>query len=295
MIQEDLANQIFKNLSRLNLSPSTNNRDYHFKDTLKKCLLDSIGESVVTIESSNKLKIEIKSEEFKIALFSDFHFGYIRIREQIKNVNNLIASKSQVAWVLITTYYACYFMAVEIAKLHGEFIINFSNEELNSILSNSQNTDNIVVSSEINNSFKVYVKMSEYENIIDLHLIKEGAKPHKIVWANLFSIIKRLEINDSLLCHKNLLMDICDSNNNRWKFPNTIRNEWNYSYANYYSDRGTELGDTFLSIIKNSNSAMRWANVRKLEPNENNVTASIAYLYHCLSGTIEKIDSRFKQ
>jgi hypothetical protein len=295
MIQEDLANQIFKNLSRLNLSPSTNNRDYYFKDTLKKCLLDSIGDSKIIIESSNKIKIEIKAEEFKTALFSDFHFGYIRIREQINNVNNLIASKSQVAWILITTYYACYFMAVEIAKLHGEFIINFSNEEFNLILSNSQNINNITVSSEVNNSFKVCVKMPKYENTIDLCLLKEGSKPHQIVWLNLFSIIKRLEINDNLLCHKNLLMDICDFNNNRWKFPSTIRNEWNYSYANYYSDRGTELGDTFLSIIKNSDSAMRWANVRKLQPNENNVTASIAYLYHCLSGTIEKIDSRFKQ
>lgn len=293
MIQEELAKQILKNLSSLKLSPPTNN-NYRFKDTLKQCLLDSVGDSTITLEATNKLKIEIKKEEFNLALFSDFYFGHIRIKEQIKNVDNLLNASSQVAWIVTTAYYACYFMAVEIAKLHGEFIINFSADEFTTILNNSSNPNGLSVISDSNNSFKVLVKSSNYENFLDLQLTKEGSKPHQIVWINLCKIIRKLNINDCLLHHQNLLTSICDnSNNSRWQLPSSVRNEWNYTYANYYSNTGTDLGNKFLSIIKNSDSAMKWANLRTIQPDEQNVTASVAYLYHCLCQTIEKLDNRF--
>ncbi len=293
MIQEELAKQILKNLSSLKLSPPAVNNNYRFKDTLKQCLLDSVGDSTITLEATNKLKIEIKKEEFNLALFSDFYFGHIRIKEQIKNVGNLLNSSSQVAWIVTTTYYACYFMAVEIAKLHGEFIINFSADEFATILSNSSNPNGLSVTSDSNNSFKVLVKSSNYENFLDLQLTKESSKPHKIVWINLCKIIRQLKVHDCLLQHKNLLTDICDNGKDKWKLPSTVRNEWNYTYANYYSDNGTDLGNKFLSIIKNPNSAMKWTNLRTIQPDEQNITASIAYLYHCLCQTIEKLDNRF--
>lgn len=299
MIQEDLAKQVLKKLSGFDIFHHINNKNYYFKDTLKQCLLDNInsGGSTVIIESSNELKIQISKDEFKTALFSDFYFGHIRIKEQCNNLNNLINSGSQVSWVITTAYYACYFMAVEIAKLYGEFIVNFSKGELTKILCNSENINNLSIIPEGNNSFKVFVKLPEYDggNFLDLQMMKEGSKPHQIVWINLYKIINKLKVNDSLLPHKNLLLAICDSNKNRWKLPSTIRNEWNYTYANYYASRGSELGKSFLSIIKNSESAMRWGNLRTLHPTEENITASIAYLYHCLSETIININSKFGQ
>jgi len=297
MIQDALSKQIFKNLSSLGLSPPINNthKDYCFRDTLKQCLLESIGDSKITIESGNQVKIEIKTEEFKTALFSDFHFGYTRISEQVKNVTNLLNSDSQVSWIITTAYYACYFMAVEISKLYGTFIINFSEEELASILSSSENPNSFTIKQESNNSFQISVRQSLYTNNLDLQLIKEASRPHQIVWLNLSKLLNRLTVDDKLLHHKNLLTDICDGNNKRWKLPSAIRNEWNYTYANLYSTQGTELGATFLSIIRRSDSAMGWANHRKLPPDEKNITASIAYLYHCLFETITRVHSRFYQ
>jgi hypothetical protein len=162
MIQDALAKQIFKNLGSLNLKPLRTS-DYYFKDTLKQFLLESIGNSIITIESSNKLRIEIKAEEFAVTLFSDFYFGCTRIKEQINNVNNLIESGSQVAWIITTAYYACYFMAVEVTKLYGVFILNFSKDELLSILTNSTSTNSSTISIEINNSFQVSIRPSNYE------------------------------------------------------------------------------------------------------------------------------------
>lgn len=296
MIQEDLAKQVLKNLSHFKLAPVTDNRNYYFKDTLKQCLLDSIGSSTITVESNSKLTIQISSEEFGKSLFSDFHFGRIRIEEQIKNVNNLLASNSQVSWIITTAYYACYFMAVEIAKLYGEFIINLSEDELKKLLSSSESPNKCTIIPESRNSYKISVKQSSNpDSFLDLHLNKEGSHPHQIVWINLFGIINKLKIDDSLLPHKNLLLDICHPNRDRWKLPSAIRNEWNYTYADYYSDRGTDLGKKFLSIIRSADSAMGWASLRTIQPTEVNITASIAYLYHCLSQTIVKLDNRFNQ
>lgn len=296
MIQEALAKKIFKNLASFNLSPLQKNTDnYHFKDTLKQCILESVGNAVITVESNNKLKIEIATEEFKTNLFSDFYFGRNRIKMQINNVENLINSNSQVAWVITTAYYACYFMAVEITKLYGLFIINFTENELTDILASSRNTSSFNIKPEVNNSFQALVRLSIYDNKLELQLVREASRPHQIVWTNLSQILKKLEVDDRLLHHQNLLIDICDNNKKKWKLPSAIRNEWNYTYADYYSDRGTSLGDKFLSIIKKSESAMMWANKRNLPPNDENVTASIAYLYHCLSETVERIDKRFYQ
>lgn len=296
MIQDALAKQIFKNLDSLNLSPPKGNAyEYHFKDTLKQCLLENIESSVITIEATNKIKIEISTEEFAIALFSDFYFGYKRIKMQINNVDNLISSDSQVAWIVTTAYYACYFMAVEITKLYGVFIINFSEDELIRIIASSRSTNSFNIKAEINNSFQISVHSSSYQNILDLQLIREASRPHQIVWTNFSQILKRLTVDDQLSHHKNLLIEICDNNKKKWKLPSTIRNEWNYTYADYYSDRGTEIGDKFLSIIKKSDSAMSWASRRKLQPDDKNITASIAYLYHCLAETMERIESRFYQ
>lgn len=291
MIQDALSKQIFKNLSSLNLSPPRI-YTYRFKDTLKQSILEGGDCYGITIESSNQLKIEVPIEELKIALFSDFHFGCIRINEQVNNVNNLIESGSQVAWIVTTAYYACYFMAVEIAKLYGIFIINFSENEIIGLLTSCRNPYGLSLKTESNNSFKVSVTPSSYEHILDLQLNKEGSRPHQIAWTNLSQILRRLSIDDSLIHHKNLLIDIC-SNSNRWILPSVVRNDWNYTYANYYSTKGTELGSKFLSIIKKNDSAMSWANLRSLQPDETNITASIAYLYHCLYKTIENIDRKF--
>jgi hypothetical protein len=291
MIQDTLSKQIFRNLSRLDLSPPSINT-YRFKDTLKQCLLNSVDDPKITIESENKIKIEIQLDELRTALFTDFHFGYRRIKEQVKNVNNLIDSGSQVAWIVTTAYYACYFMAIEIAKLYGIFIINFSDDEFTSILTSSRNANNFHIKTETNNSFQVSVNPSSYTSFLDLQLVRESSRPHQIAWKNLSKILQQLSIDDRLSHHKSLLIDIC-TNSRRWVLPSTIRNEWNYTYANYYSNRGTELGDRFLSIIKKTDSAMSWANYKNLQPDDRNITASIAYLYHCLYETIENIDRRF--
>jgi hypothetical protein len=153
MIHDYLANKVFRNLSHLSLSPTIIDRCYNFEDTLKQCLLNNIGDASITVESTSELLIEIKTEELKTALFSDFYFGHIRIKEQINNVNNLINADSQVAWTVTTVYYACYFMAVEIAKLYGEFIINFSKDEFDNIINSSNNPNNFTINS--NTSFKV--------------------------------------------------------------------------------------------------------------------------------------------
>jgi hypothetical protein len=288
MIHEDLARCTLKRINSLSLSPDIGEQ-YYFKDTIKRTLIEDVGLCEVHMLLDNKITIEMNCDDYKQALFSDFHFGKNRIDEQIRNINFLLDSNAQPAWVLISVYYACFFMANEISKLFSNYIINFDKKEYFSLLTLAKETISSDIKNDINNSFRIRVSESEYENKVKLTLRRCEPKPHHEVWKNLNDIIGELAVPEVLNHHKTLLRNICGHNKSAWKLPSTIRNEWNYKYANYYGDKGVELARTFLMLIKNHDSAMKWAGNRALKAHEENNVASIAYLYHCLLKTIDLV------
>jgi len=292
MIQEKFARDVFRKLDSFGLSSLDKNDEFKFNDTLKPFILESIEAYPPIIESNNTIKIEVRNDEFILALLSDFYFGLIRIVEQKNNVNALLDCNAQTSWIVTTAYYACYFMAVELSKLNGQFIINFSKMDFEKILLHSKNKNNIFFPAESNNSFKVTVSHSGYPDFLNLIMTKEASKPHQIVWINLHRIIKQVTVDDSIQKYKELVLNICDANNDKWRFPSDIRNEWNYARADYYGSKGNDLGKTFISIIKKYQSTIRWAGNITIQPTDENIVASIAYLYHVLSKVIEIINNR---
>lgn len=292
MIQEKLSKDVFKKLDSFGLALLNKNDEFKFNDTLKPFILDSIEAYPPNIESNNTIKIEVRNDEFILALLSDFYFGLIRIKEQKNNINALLDCNAQTSWIVTTAYYACYFMAVELSKLNGQFIINFSKIDFEKILLHSKNQNNILFPPESNNSFKMTVSHSSYPDFLNLTMTKEASRPHQIVWINLHRIIKQVAVDDSIEKYKELVLNICDTNNDKWRFPSDIRNEWNYARADYYGIKGNELGRTFISIIKQYQSTIKWAGNITIQPTEQNIVASIAYLYHILNETIKLISNR---
>lgn len=292
MIQEELAKSLFKKITTLKLSPTPGDT-YAFKDTIKQKLLDAGEEFSFTFHANKSFEVDIKCDVYKKALFSDYHFGRSRIIEQINSLNNLIEKDNQVAWVLVTAYYSVFYMANEISKLFGIYITNFSLSDMTSLFSRSDgDIPNDFINKEHSSfSYQVKVTHSEYDGFVTLSFHPKSSRPHVEVWKNLSELVSKLDICDQNVHYKTLFLNICDGND-RWHIPSKIRNDWNYTFANYYGGTGCSLGDVFYKIIKDKSATFSWGNKRDIQPHDENKVASISYVYHCLLGVIESLDRR---
>ena len=295
MIQEDLSKELFKRIASLNLSPKKD-AVYSFKDTIKRLLLDNLGEIQFTFLSGKNFEAEIRVEDYSKAVFSDYYFGRQRIKEQQANLNTLINNNNQVAWTLVTAYYSSFFMATEISKLFGVYMTNFTNEDMLNIIRHSSNTiqPSFIDQETSNYGFQVKVSPSPYDGYVKLTFYKKSPKAHVEVWKNIYEIVNKVNtsVDDKIKPYCTLFLNICNEDNKSWHNPSKIRNDWNYTYATYYAEKGNSLGSVFAKNLKSSNSAMAWAGNRTLKPHEQNIVASISYIYHCLKEVIIRLDRR---
>ncbi|HCG5955196.1 TPA: hypothetical protein NJ081_003658, partial [Vibrio parahaemolyticus] len=293
MIQDEIAKSLFKKISALKLSPTPGD-SYSFKDTIKQKLLDEGEDFSFTFHENRSFQVDIKCETYKKALFSDYFFGRARIVEQINSLNNLIDKKNQVAWVLITAYYSAFYMSNEISKLFGTYITNFSLADMKNLFSRSDgHIPNRFINLEQSSfSYQVKVTHSDYDGYVTLSFYPKSPRPHVEVWKNLTEVVSKLDVCDRNLHYKTLLLNICDTDNDRWQIPSKIRNDWNYTFANYYSETGCSLGDVFYKNIRDKSATFSWGNKRDIQPHEQNVVASISYIFYCLQGVIESLDRR---
>lgn len=292
MLSDILFKKIINNISQYSLSPEIG-RNYYFKDTIKQYLLDPASFLTFNCDGISHLSVEVKGQDYRNALFSDYYYGRIRIQEQINNLQLQIQNTSQASWVLVTAYYASFFMATEISKLCGKYIINFSDEDIKFILNHSYGPiDQNIKLDESNYGYQVNITHSENDKMIRLVFHKRSPRPHVEVWKNIVEIVNQLSVTDSNIHFKNLFLNICEENNDRWHNPSRIRNDWNYKFANYYGEKGNALGATFYKNIKSYSSSMNWAGNRTIQPYDENIVAGLSYIYHILSKTMNSINDR---
>mgnify|MGYP003600593984 CR=1 FL=1 len=293
MIGHDIANLVMKKTVISKSFDLGNVISSYPKGSIKKFMLDGSELNTYSIENNQCFSIEVKTEDYSNALISDYYNCNNRIIEQKNNIKNLIDTDSQVAWILISMYYCNFYAANEISKLYGNFIVNFSKEDMESILFQSQynNPCEFISSLQNYNSFRLEVAQSDYEGFTLLKFEKSSPKPQQAVWSNLDSIIRNLPVSDTLLHHHQLLQKILNSKKG-WDNPSRTRNEWNYTNANYYGEKGDRLGDQFKKIMTSASSAFSWGSNRKIYPHDENKVASIAYIYFILLEAHDYINLR---
>ncbi|HCR3977637.1 TPA: hypothetical protein OOF30_001521 [Citrobacter koseri] len=292
MLSEKLFSKTIKLISQHALSPQPG-KEYRSKDTIKDILLDPLHDLVFEISDLKSFSVELPSEIYRDALFSDYYFGLVRINEQIKNLQIQIENTCQTSWVLVTSYYAAFFMATEITKLCGSFIINFSADDMKEIIRRSSKPLNSSISlDDTNYGYQAILKNSEYDKRVKMTFQKKSPRVHVEVWKNIADIVKKLDVDDDEHQFKELFLNICDGDDDRWHKPSRIRNDWNYRYAHYYGDKGQDLGEVFFKNIKSYNSSLSWAGNRTLQPHDKNIVAGLSYIYHVLYKTINSINSR---
>lgn len=259
--------------------------------TVKGFLVDEIEFHNYEIQSNSNFTIEVDKDDYCRALITDFYKCKVRIEEQKKSVEVLLANDCQIAWILVSMYYCCFFIANEISKLYGEFITNLSESDMLYILSETNYEDAIGFTNYIEsfNSYRVEVCHSAYDHLLLLKFTKSSPKPHSVVWNNLKKIMSKLKIKEdaSLFHHYSLLIAIVGSDRG-WDSPSKIRNDWNYTHADLYGEKGSRLGKKFLKNANSRDAAFSWANSRKVKPHEENKVVSIAYLYYVLIESYER-------
>lgn len=283
MLHDDIASLSLTHLSGLGLDPADRPDCFSFADTIKNTLIDGVVAKDILQCTSTALELSLAKSDYLEALLTELHFGNIRIDEQCKNLGALIAADAQPAWILVTAYYACYFMANDLAKAAGQFIINISKEDLFGMLLGQPPSVSAAMQIEGYTPFSVTVSHGEMSGEVHLSLRKNGSKPHQLAWHNFARLLARLSVSDRRFKHVELLKSISLAKDG-WDNPSEVRNTWNYSKSNYYGDKGRNLAKTFSSVIRADGSAFAWAGNNTLKPTEENIVASIAYLYHILRG-----------
>lgn len=294
MLEADILNMSLSHLSAIGLRSEDKPQQYKYGHTVKSVLSDASAHREVSFLGPNLLQITIAAGEYTQAIFNDLYFGHRRISEQCKNLEYLLNSNAQPAWVLITAYYAAYFMVNDISKVNGRFVANLSEADFLRILSTQQPSFQNTVTVEANNPFFVTVEHGEMSGEVTLTLKKSSPKPHQIAWSNFSQIANGIKITDERLTYLTLLKSIISSEGSGWETPSAVRNAWNYSQSNYYGEKGDEIAKTFSSIIKSPKSAFNWARNNNLKPSLENLAASVAYVYHTLKLSHGAIINRLK-
>lgn len=294
MLETDISKVSLSHLSAIGLRSDDKPKSYKYSHTVKNALIDTSGFREIEFLGSNFIQIRILASDYLQALFNDLHFGNKRIVEQCKNLEYLLGSNAQPAWVLVTAYYAAYFIVNDISKANGRFVMNFNKEEFLGILSTQPLSLQNAIAVEENNPFFVVIEHSDMSGEILVKLNKSSPKPHKIAWSNFSQIINKIKIEDARLAYLSLLREIVSSEGSSWGTPSAVRNIWNYSNSNYYSEKGNDIGKVFSSIIKSSSSTFRWAMNNNLKPTQENMAASIAYVYYTLKLSHKLIIERLK-
>jgi hypothetical protein len=294
MLGADISTISLNHLAAIGLRGEDKPQQYKYSHTVKSILSDASFDREVSFLSTSILQITIAAGEYAQAIFNDLYFGHVRISEQCKNLEHLLKSDAQPAWMLVSAYYAAYFMVNDISKANGKFIINLSEGDFVGILATQQPSFRSTVTVETNNPFFVTVEHGQMSGEITLTLRKSSPKPHQIAWSNFNQIVNKIKISDERLPYLMLLKAIISPEGSGWEIPSAVRNTWNYSQSNYFGEKGDEIGKIFTSIIKSPGSTFGWARNNNLKPSQENLAASIAYVYHTLKLSHNAIIKRLK-
>lgn len=293
MIGKEIAKAVLDKSTELNLTPSGQEENFEPSDSIKSFLTDINQMHAFKFVSKKNFSLEVDIEDYNKALFSDYYYCNLRIKKQIQSIESLVSSSSQIAWILVSVYYCNFFIANELSRLYGKYIVNFSIDDLIFFIRNSdyEDADEMIGNFQQNTSWTVEVKDGEGFNKLLIQFTLGAKRPHEAVWHNMGEIMDKVEVEDDMRQHKRVMKSVF-SKSNGWESPSKIRNDWNYKYPSYYSATGNNIGSLFSSNISDREQAYKWGSFLGLSPSLENNCASLAYIYHVLNESNNFISNR---
>ena len=257
--------------------------------TIKNSIISGFSHTLNKVNDDTE--INWQTGDFIESFCTDISFEIRRIDQQIININTMVASNLQPAWILISVYYCCFYICNLFSKLSGEYIINFNKEQFRKIKEN--HGFEIVNVSSSNGSdggnTPLLFCLSSGDNSNELKILLKSKfsqkRPHEFAWTNFANILKDVRTSNKLLWALLLYTNTC--NGSFLKKPNVVRNTWNYTNPDYFHEFGTSEAKIFSKMLTDKKLIDNWMkskkNIRKdVSSTDLDEAAYIACLYMTL-------------
>ena len=283
-----LKNAIVKRLGELGYKRPSHIKIPNGAWTLKSAILN--GNVDVEIKRNNSFEVTIIDHLFIECLYTDFSYGYERISKQNNCLSVLLKENNTPrAWSLVTAYYSAFFAAIEICKILGRFNTYLEKSHCSKIQGNSSNS--FAGRLEAGNYLGA-ASLGSYQGDVIIRFNSSGERPHQMAWKNLSDMFpsERKNLSSARQQQIKLFKEIISNDpSSRWPTPSEVRNQWNYTNANYYGSLGEEYAEVFAKQALSKNACYSWAANKRLSPDKKNIATSIAFVNTVLLDVIDNI------
>jgi hypothetical protein len=287
-----LKNTLIKRLDELGYQRPSHLKTPSGAWTLKSTIL--YGNADVEIKSHHSFEILITKHQFAECLYTDFYYGYERILKQNHCLPVLLKeNNTPTAWSLVTAYYSAFFAAIEIGKILGRLNTYLEQRHCSQIQGHSNNSFQGKLEA---GNYLGTARLDTHQGYVMIRFNSSGERPHLMAWKNLsdmFPISEGKNLSSARQQQIKLFKEIISNDSkSRWPTPSEVRNQWNYTNANYYGSLGEEYADVFAKQALSKRSCYSWAANKRLSPDEKNIANSIAFVNTVLLDVIENIKQK---
>jgi len=193
------------------------------------------------------------------------------------------------AWLVVSSYYALFFLASEILRIGGKFIVYFDSEQISDIRSRAP-----VSLYEINKGTWCGSAFSDASGEVMVRFGIRNGGHHEQIWIELRDMLSKCGAGlnaDSKSTLERVLLLLGDKSS-RWASPNTIRNQWNYSIPELFGRTGEDIAEEFRKQCGREGASSGWGNSKKLHPSQANEILGVNYSLMLLSLVYQELLTR---
>ncbi len=272
-----IKNPILHNLSRVGFRRVDYDFKPHIRDTLKETLLTGEGIDLV-IFSEREFELKVPEHLYSKIIATDFYFSFQKVQEHMKSFLGSSVKHLPTPWLIVGAYYSAFYSAVELGRLFGIYNLYLKKEHCDSI------TSYVEGNLKIDRGNYIGIVNTEVDKYISIRFSsREKSPPHDLAWQNILKIITQnniSDVRDSKVELLKLWKSILNSSNPLINTPNNVRNDWNYSFPNSYSEDFCSDLDELKSYLTPSSrkSIVNWPNSYKKQTSKQNNVYSLIYI-----------------
>ena len=284
-----LKNAIVKRLAELDYQRPSDIEIPTAAHSIKSSILNSYAD--VQIKHHHSFEVTMTCRQFAECLYADFYHGYERILTQNNCLPALLnENNTPAAWSLVTAYYSAFFAAIEIGKILGRLNTHIEQSQCSQIQGSSNNFFQGRLEA---GNYLGAARLGTHQDEVIIRFNSSGERPHQMAWKNLSDVFPNTDgknLSSARQQQIKLFKEIISNDSkSRWPTPSEVRNQWNYSNANYYGSLGEEYASVFAKHALCKNSCYSWAATKRLSPNEKNIATSITFVNTVLLDVIDNI------
>jgi hypothetical protein len=234
----------------------------------------------------NQIIVRLGEQRYHSSISKDFFNNYIRICKLFEVCTKSDGSKKlPAAWNLVTSYYMCFFCAVEFLRLNGHHVLFLLDEDIEIIRSISSTSTGVLEQG----SYTTRTTLDPIDGF-QITIKKVNIRHHQYVWDNFKSLLRGAlrgikELSES---DRSKILKTIGDDSKCIPRPSDIRNTWNYRDANLFAEHGERVANPYSKLIKSYSSSSEWFERSSTSNEAGHLACGLSFLCHSLREAIEK-------